>query len=109
MSTMQDVVDLARIDLNDADKVRWTDTDLLKHANAAIFQAYDMRPDLKFGNYATAYASLPLVGVFPLPDDYQRAVADYVSARANAVDNDAAEINRSTVFMGNFDRQMVSI
>lgn len=109
MSTMQDVIDLARIDLNDSGKVRWPDFDLLKHANAAVRQSFEMRPDLRLGSFATPFADLALAGEFPLPGEYFRAVADYIVARANAVDNEVAETSRSSVFMGSFDKQMVGI
>lgn len=99
---MQDVVDLARADLNDADKIRRSDPVLLKHANVAIRTAYQLRPDLRLGSYATPVADKALSDAFPLPDDYLRAVADFVVARANAGETDDAHASRAQLFTSSF-------
>lgn len=106
MATMQDVVDLARIDLNDADKVRWADTDLLRHANAALALARGLRPDLHLGGFATPAADRALGDVFPLPLLYQRAAADYIIGRASAVDNDLGDDARAPAYLAQFEKAL---
>ena len=44
MATMQDVVDRARIPLNDATKVRYADATLLAFLNAGVSRTYAIRP-----------------------------------------------------------------
>lgn len=109
MTTLQAVLDLARIELNDDDKSRWTDPVLLGYANSAIRQAFKVRPDLRLGSYATPFTDLAVGGTFPIPDDYKRAVADYIIGRAQSVENDEAEVGRSALFMGAFDKQMIGL
>lgn len=108
MSTMQTIVDRARIPLNDAAKIRYTDAMALEFANAAIFRAYQIRPDLKFGSYSTAYAALALGDTFPLPDAYLQAVADYVTGRCNTIDAEPENGNRSMEFMVLFEKELTS-
>jgi len=76
--TCQSVLDLARHDLNDDAKIRYTDADMIKHLNDAIALAYSLRPDLRYGNYATAYTDLSVSNDCPLPIEYRAALADYV-------------------------------
>lgn len=106
MATMQDVVDLARIDLNDAGKDAVSDPQLLAHANAAIREAYQLRPDLRLGAYATAVTDKILGDTFPLPDEYRRAVADYVIGRASAVDAEHVESGRVPSYVQSFTMQL---
>lgn len=108
MSTVQDAIDLARVDLNDADKARWSDLELLGHFNAALRLTYQIRPDLRFGNYGSGGSDLLLKSTFPISDDYLRALADFVVARANASETDDSELNRATTFMTSF-RAMLGV
>lgn len=77
---MQSVVDLARLDLNDADKTRNTDANMLSYANDGIARAYAMRPDMRFGSYSTTFSDLALTDNFPLDLQYRKAVADFIVA-----------------------------
>lgn len=104
--TMQSLLDLARIDLNDADKTRWSDSDLLKHANDALLQARGLRPDLFLGTYSTSPTDKMPDDNFPLPLAYRRAVADYIIARASAVDNDLGDDARAAAYMATFLKAM---
>jgi hypothetical protein len=106
---MQQVVDLARKDLNDADKVAYTDPDLLEHANAGIREAYQIRPDLRLGNYATPIANKAIGEDFPLSDDYKRAVADFVIGRASAVDADHVDSGRVPAYIKSFHDTLLGV
>lgn len=77
---MQSVVDLARLDLNDADKVRNLDVDMLGYANDGIARAYAIRPDMRFGSFSSAFSDLALTDNFPLGLEYRKAIADFVVA-----------------------------
>lgn len=103
MTTMQQVCDLARIDLNDTDKERNSDLELCAHANSGIRTVYQARPDLRFGSYATAVSDKHLAETFPLPDEYRRTVADYIVARANASEVEQADLSRANTFLSAFN------
>jgi hypothetical protein len=97
MSTMQDILDDARRPLNDADKTRYPDVNLLAYANAGLRTLRLKRPDLFFGQYATPFTSTLVTDVLPIDDIYRPALADYVTARAESIDdehvNSAGAIN----------------
>jgi hypothetical protein len=97
--TMQSVVDLARLDLNDADKTRSPDSELLSFANDGIGKAYVLRPDLRGDNYADAYVDLALTDPFPLSLEYRSAIANYIVFRAETADDAFANEQRAIVGM----------
>ena len=75
---MQSVVDLARLDVNDAEKTRNPDANMIRFANDAIARILVMRPDLNWGNYATGYTDLALGDNFPLGLEYRKPVSDFI-------------------------------
>lgn len=97
--TLQQVVDLGRDPLNDADKIRYTDANLLSFATGALITLRDKRPDLFIGNWAVDFTTLALGSTFPLPDPYAMAVAEYVTARAEMRDDEFVVSQRATLFM----------
>ena len=107
MPTMQELCDRARIPLNDENKDRYLDADLLVYGNTAIRRAYQLRPDLKFGAYATEYSDLALTGAFPLPSYFFQPVADYIAGRMNTVDDEIANGERAVVLMELFEAQVM--
>ena len=78
---MQDILDLGRQDLNDDAQVRYKDSVGIKYLNDGIARAYELRPDLRFGSYGTAYVDLTTASTFPLPIEYRKRLADYVTYR----------------------------
>lgn len=94
MATAQNILDLARDPLNDSTKTRWTDASLLLHLNQGLEQIRRARPDL-FSVW-TEFALL--VGdTVPLSAAYHQNLADYISARAFARDDEEA-IAKATAF-----------
>lgn len=98
--TYQSVVDLARIPLNDTDKVRYSDATLLAFVNHGMLTLTKRRPDLFIGQYA----NLPngekvLADAFPLPAGYVQTLADYVTARAESIDDESVNSGRAAAFM----------
>lgn len=80
---VQEVINLARLDLNDEDKARWTDAYLLNHVRTYVQELQRSRPDLFLGRFEEPFAySLLLTAPFPTTDRYVRSCADYVIARA---------------------------
>lgn len=105
---MQNVIDRARIPLNDEDKDRYSDVDLLAYANAGLRRAFALRPDLRLGQYATSFSDLPLSGTFPIADRYQQLIADYAAARAETRDSEHVSTGRVGLFMQNFEKELLA-
>jgi hypothetical protein len=103
---MQTVVDKARIPLNDADKDRYSDADLLGFVNAGIALAYKVRPDLAFGSYGTEFSELALGVTFPLPYQFQQAIADYAAFRAETKDDEAVNGGRAVLMLQLFEKEL---
>jgi hypothetical protein len=97
MRTFQNVVDLARIPLNDDDKTRFADAQLLKYANVAVQLLRSARPDLFFGVTLPAN-EYSLTDPIPLPDSYEQPLADYVTARAEWRNDSASVQERAAAF-----------
>lgn len=97
--TYQSVIDLARIPLNDAGKDRVSDATLLSFANHGALQILKRRPDLFVGQYS----DLPdgektLSDAIPLPAGYVQTLADYVTFRAETIDDEKMNSGRSLAF-----------
>lgn len=99
--TMQEIVDKGRFPLNDADKARFTDADLLSFANDAILLLRNKRPDLFFGRFLTLSATekLTLSALFPLNSELVPAMADYVTARGETRNDESVLTERAAMFM----------
>jgi len=106
--TMQKVVDKARIPINDVDKVRKTDADMLSYAIDALYMLQQRRPDLMFGLYLTLpdFTALALTSPFPLDNAYATAVADYVTARTETENDESVVEQRANLFFGLFKGQL---
>ena len=106
MATMQTVIDLARIPLNDNGKVRYLDTVLLGYANSGIKLLRQKRPDIFFGKYGTPVTDLALSDAFPIDDDYRQPIADYVTARAHSTEDEASLVAKAQSFFSLFKEQL---
>ncbi len=95
MATMQSVIDLARLDINDAAKTRNLDANMIQFANDGIAKAVVMRPDLNYGNYGTAWADLTTASTFPLPLEYRPAIVNYIVMRCETADDTFANEQRA--------------
>jgi len=96
--TMQNIVDRARVPLNDADKVRFPDSALLVFANDAIYTLRNKRPDLFIGRFASLPAELLIGADFPLGAEYAPAVQDYITARGETTSTEAEFEQRAALF-----------
>lgn len=101
--TIQQVLDHARIPLQDTKKVRYSDDTLLQYHNDAIEMAFKHRPDLFVGRWRDLAIRLRTPEEeFPLPALYRSYVADYISGRAELVDDEYAETGRATMLVQSF-------
>lgn len=97
--TYQSVIDLARIPLNDADKVRVSDATLLSFANQSVLQLLKRRPDLFIGSFSSLPTGQAVLGdQFPLTAQYVQTVADYITFRAETIDDEKMNSGRSLAF-----------
>lgn len=104
--TMQQVIDKARVPLNDAGKDRYSDPDLLGYANDAMFILQSRRPDLFFGQFLALPGEKALGDLFPLANTLFPAVCDYVTARAETRNDESVLEQRASLFFGLFKEQI---
>lgn len=109
MSTLQTIVDDARVLLNDLEKIRYTDALLLRYANEAIAEAKRIRPDFFIGGFKTALATLVLSDNSPVPVEYEGYIKDYIIARANSQDDEYSIDGRASAFMQRFKTGLMAI
>lgn len=89
--TFQTLVDRARVPLNDADKTRYSDAELLSYGVDAYLMLRRYRPDMFLGQWSTfpSVSSLTLNSNFPVAgDEYLPILADYVTSRAEFKDDE---------------------
>lgn len=100
--TMQNVIDRARVPLNDDAKARHTDAQMLVYAKDGLRLLLSRRPDLFFQNFAVDIEALVLGDSLPLDDLYAPALQDYVTARAETRNTEADLEGRAVVFFNLF-------
>lgn len=96
--TLQEIVDLAREPLNDEDKDRYTDAQLLVHTIHGLLTAYRNRYDLFMGGATVPSTSMTLASTFPLAPEFAQVIADYVTARAESRDDEHVNNGRMAGF-----------
>lgn len=82
----------ARLPLNDAAGTRYPDADMLAYLQEAVRLVRRLRPDAFIGQLSTdPAASLTLSSTtLPVGFEHYQAIVDYMSARAQDRDDDAA-------------------
>lgn len=101
MYTVQQVLDAARLPLNDSDKLRYSDATLLTYFNDAIVLLYRIRPDLFVGNWSVfpPFRMFESTDDFPLSAAMKPYVSDYITGRAELVDDEYTENGRATMLI----------
>ena len=97
--TFQQACDRARIPLNDADKTRYSDTDLLAYGNDAILLLRQKRPDLFFGSWTIPAGEYTGPDAIPISEVYFPAICDYMTGRAEFRDDEDAMQQRAAAFL----------
>lgn len=95
MSTFQQVIDDARVTLNDEDAVRYTTPQLMSYCNDGIQEMYRIRPDFLFGNYTAATVTYVESDNLPLTAQYQNLLHLYVVFRAELRDDEYSAESRA--------------
>ena len=103
--TLQAVIDKARIPLNDADKDRYPDAELLGYANDGLLVLRNKRPDLFVGAFSTPWANKALTDAFPLDDQLVVPMCDYIAFRAESKNDESILEQRAGAFFSLFKEQ----
>jgi hypothetical protein len=109
MSTLQVIIDDARVLLNDSDKNRYADALLLRYANEALGEARRIRPDLFLGTFSSALSTYILGDSSPLTLEYEPYIKDYIVARSNSQDDEYSIDGRASAFMQRYKTGLMSI
>lgn len=100
MSTFQQLINQARLLMNDDDKDRFDDADAMAAANDFMLLTKRHRPDAYFGSDRQPISAGPyvLANTFPLDQQLELACKDYIIARSHAVDDEAASDGKLQAF-----------
>ncbi len=110
MATIQDIIDIARVTLQDTDSTayRYSDPEMLDAANLGIKAIKRMRPDLFFGGYATPLSDLTAAGTYPLAPEYEPALANYIVYWVSSRDEEYTSDGRAPAFYSLFKEQILA-
>ena len=86
--TVAEVIASARPTLDDADGVRYPNSELIGFTVDALNQAKNMRPDLFVGQYGTSIGTLTTGSNLPIDEQFFRPIVDYVIARCETKDDE---------------------
>jgi hypothetical protein len=107
VSTIQSIINQARVELEDPDGVTWKDPEMVLHALSGLNLAFQIAPHHFFGQYNTMpLATLVLTDSSPLPVQFDRAIADYIVGRAHLKDDEDARDSESAPFLALFRAQL---
>ena len=106
MATLQNIIDSARVVLQDADKVRYSDAQLLEYANDGIVLGFKYRPDFRLGNYTVALGTYVSTDQVPFPLQYQQLLKHFVVARAELRDDEYSQDGRAAALMGYYEKEL---
>jgi hypothetical protein len=109
MATFQSVIDDARVFLKDADKVRYTDANLLTYANDVVRECKRIRPDFFLGSYSSVLSTFALGDTVPIPIEYHQFLKDFITGRAEMVDDEYANESRAVALLIRFKNGMTSV
>lgn len=107
MTTAQTLIDEARNTLQDADKTRFPDTDLLVGLNDGLKLIRAVRPDLWYGTLASPLTAVALGGTLPLGPEYEPAIKKYVIHYASMRDDEYVMKGRADAFLKQFIDELV--
>lgn len=108
MATFTNLTDSARVLLNDVDKVRYSDVQLLEYANEAMAEVKRIRPDLFLGQYSTALPTYAGSQTVPVSAEYHQYIKDFVVSRAEFRDDEFTVDGRAATFLQKFRNGMLS-
>lgn len=108
MTTFTNLTDSARVLLNDVDKIRYSDAQLLEYANEAMAEARRIRPDLFMGKFKIALTGYASSDTVPLGMEYHQYIKDFVISRAEFREDEFAVDGRAGAFLQKFRNGMLT-
>lgn len=106
MATFQNLLDQARLTLQDADKTRYPDTDLMVYANEAMRVFRKVRSDLYFLSLTTPITDYLVGDNFPFAAEYEYPVKRYVIAAAQFRDDEYSVNGKADSFYKKFEEDL---
>lgn len=108
MATFQNLIDSSRVDLQDADKTRYTDAELTGYANDGIQEMYRYRPDFRLGGFTTDPTTYVAGDTVPVTAQYAMLLKLYISYRAELRDDEYSVDGRAAGFLMRFEKELKS-
>lgn len=97
---------MARIPLNDSDKTRYSDTQLMLFANQAMMAFAKRRPDAFIGQFSNLPdGTAALTDSFPIDQGHAQQIADWITGRAEMTDDEHTDTGRAKVFVDMFSSE----
>lgn len=106
MATLQDVINSVRVDLQDADGIRYTTNQLLEYCNDGIQEGFRLRPDFRLGNFTASPVTYVANNDVPFPVQYQMLLKHYVCFRAEIRDDEYSVDGRAAGLLARFTQEM---
>lgn len=109
VATVQNIIDDARVILQDTAKTRYTDAQLINGCNYALFTINRLRPDLFFSSIGSPQTALVAGSTFPLPPQFEPVVSNYVAARAELRDDEYSVDGRAAALLAEFKNALLGV
>jgi len=106
MATFQNIINDARVDLNDVAGTRYTDAQMIGYANDGVQEMYRYRPDFRLGNYSAATTTYVAGDNLPIPDQYRMLLTNYLVFRCEVRDDEYAVDGRAAAFLMRFEKEL---
>jgi hypothetical protein len=106
MATFQNLLDQARLTLQDADKTRYPDSDLMTYANEAMRIFRKVRADLFFLTLNTPLSDFATTDTFPFAAEFEYPVKRYVIAASQFRDDEYAVNGKAEAFYKKFESDL---
>lgn len=110
METIADFIQAARILLQDTNEAgyRYSDLDYRLGLEAAVDEAYRIRPDFFIRNEQPNYLTLPAATKVNIPRGYRMAFIYYICGWVQLRDQEDTQDSRASVFLNKFIAQLMA-
>lgn len=106
MATFQNIIDDAKVDLQDTAGTRYTQAQLLGYANDGVREMFRIRPDFRLGSYGVTVPTYVATDALPIPDNYRMLLTHYLVFRAETRDDEYSVSGRAAAFLARFEKEL---
>lgn len=106
MATFQNIIDDARVDLQDSAGTRYTTAQLIGYANDGVREMFRVRPDFRLGSYGTPVPTYVESDTLPIPDNYRMLLTNYLIFRSEVRDDEYSVNGRAVQFLARFEKEL---